>query len=71
MHYMQDCPGDTVRSDEVTEKSTDVAELVGLVAVDGLVVVAESFLEGFGPDAVELAEALTDEAVEGGVGAFL
>lgn len=71
MDDVEDRPGDSVRCDQVAEEPTDITELVGFVSMDGLVVLCESFLEGFCPDPVELAEAFTDETVKVGVGAFL
>jgi hypothetical protein len=39
--------------------------------VDGVVVFCKGFLEAVGPNAIQLAEALADEAVEIRVGSFL
>jgi hypothetical protein len=55
----------------VPEKAPDIAQLVGLVPVDRVVVFAKGFLETIGPDTIQLAEPFTDQAVKVGVGAFL
>jgi hypothetical protein len=49
----------------------DVAQTVRLVSMYGFVIVPEGCFEALGPDTIELAEVLADEAVESGVGAFL
>ncbi|KAI3483060.1 hypothetical protein L1887_54081 [Cichorium endivia] len=64
-------PAHTVGRIEVTEEARDVAEAVGLVSMDGVVVVAEALFEVVGPLAMELAEALAHVAVELAVGALL
>ena len=68
---VEDSPRDSVRRDEVTEEATDVSKSVGLVSMDGVVVVGEGLFEGVAPDSIDLAESFSDETVEGGVRPFL
>lgn len=56
----QDVPADGVGAEQVPEEAGDIAESVGLVAVDGVVVFGERGLEEVGPKAIELGKALSD-----------
>ena len=67
MDNMEDCPRDGIRREEVAEESPDVAKFIGLVSVDRVIVFLESVLEIVGPDSVELAKALPNQAVKVGV----
>ena len=64
MHDVKHRPRDGVRREEVSEESTDVPQFVRLVPVDGVEILLECLLEVVGPDPVELAKPLADEAVE-------
>lgn len=68
---MEDSPGDGIRRKQVTEEATNVSELVGLVSMDGFVVLLERLLVALCPDAVEFAETFTDQAEERVVGTLL
>lgn len=48
----------------MTKESGDVAKAVGLISMNGFVVVGERFFEILAPDPVEFAEPFADEAVE-------
>ena len=61
---VEDIPGDSVGRKEVTEEPRDIPETICLVAMDGLVVLAECLLKAVKPDAVQPAEAFANEAVE-------
>jgi len=61
---VKDCPRDPVRCKEMAKESTDVSKLVGLVSMDGVVVLLESLLEIIGPDSVEFTKSFTNETVE-------
>jgi hypothetical protein len=61
---MEYCPGNTIGCEEVTKESTNVSELVGLVSMDGIIVLLECFLEVFRPDSVEFTESFSDQTVE-------
>lgn len=49
------------------EESRYVAQAVGLVSMDGGVIVAECLLEAIIPNSVKLAEPLANKTVEGRV----
>lgn len=55
----------------MTEESGDVAETVGFVTVNGLVVGGKRLFEILAPNSVEFAESFANEAVEVRVRAFL
>lgn len=55
----------------MTKESCNVSEAVCLVAMNGIVVVAEALRECVGPFAMQLAEALAHVAVEFAIGALL
>lgn len=55
----------------MSKEPSDVAELVGLVSMDRVVVLLESVLEVVGPDSVEFTKPLSDETKELRVGSFL
>ena len=61
---LHDGPVDRVGGEEMTKEAGDITETVGFVAMDGVVVVGERLLEALVPDAVQLAEALSNETVE-------
>jgi len=61
---MKDSPGNSIRCEKVAKESTNVSELVGLVSMDRVVVLLESFLEVFRPDSVEFTESFSDQTVE-------
>lgn len=48
----------------MAEEASDVAQAVGLVAVDRVIVFSEGLLEQICPEAVEFGEAFADEAEE-------
>lgn len=64
-------PGDRVRGDEMTEETRNIPQPVRLVSVDCLVVLAERLFEAVEPDAVDSAETLSNQTIEGRVRAFL
>lgn len=70
-HAAQLAQAERARGEHVRKELCNVAQLVGLVAVDGGKVLYEALAELVRPEAVELGEALADQAVELGVGAFL
>ena len=59
-----DAPRDRIGGEKVSEEASDIPETVCFVAVDSQVVVCESTLKAFVPNAVQLAETLANEAVE-------
>jgi hypothetical protein len=61
---LEDVPPNGVCSKEVCEELGDNAEAVRFEAVDSFVIMGEALFEKVGPHAVDLAEALTDHAVE-------
>lgn len=46
------------------EETRNVAQSVGLVSMDGVIVVGKSFFEVLGPHTIELAESLANQPVE-------
>jgi len=67
----QHAPRQRVRVQQVRKDLGDVAQLVGLEAVDGRVLLAEALHEGVLVGAVEHAKSLRQQAVEAHVGALL
>jgi len=55
----------------VPEETGDVAQAIGLIPMNGCVVIRERLLESICPDTVEFAEALADKTIEGGVRTLL
>ena len=64
-------PVDAVRRQQVGKELCNDTESVRLEAVDSLVVVCKGLFEQVGPHAVQLAESLSDLAVELLIGALL
>lgn len=64
-------PGNTVRCEKVTKETRYIAQLVGFVSVDRLVVFHKRFLETVGPHTVEFTESFADKTVEIRICAFL
>ena len=64
VHDVQHGPRNTVRSEHVPEEPSDVAQLVRLVSVNGVVILHECLLEALRPYAIKLAESFTYETVE-------
>lgn len=60
-------PANGVRAEHVAEESGNVAQLVRVVAVDGVVVLCECLLKEVGPEPVDLGKSLGNETVELGV----
>lgn len=48
----------------MTKEAGDVPKAVGLVTMDGRVVIRERLFKAFIPDTIEFAEAFADETVE-------
>ena len=48
----------------MTKETTDIAEFVGLISMDGVVVCSECFLEVVRPYPIQFTESLADETVE-------
>lgn len=71
MYNIETLPPDGVIGELVTKESGNVSEAVGLVSMDGFVVVGKRFFEKVLPKPVELAEALADVAVELRIGSLL
>jgi len=57
-------PFDGVGGQEMAEQLSDDAETIGLVSVDGLVVLNKLAFEKFAPEAVKLAKSLSNLAIE-------
>lgn len=55
----------------MAEETTDITELVGLISMNGVVILLECFLECVGPDSMKFAESLADETVKIRVRSFL
>jgi hypothetical protein len=53
------------------EESRNIAQAIRFIPMYGGVVIPKGMLKAFSPNAVELAEALADQTVKSGVGAFL
>lgn len=68
---MKDMPANGVTRHQMSEELSDDAQPVGLVTVDGVVVLCEHVLKQLPPKSVEFAEALADESKELVVSAFL
>jgi hypothetical protein len=68
---VKDMPADGVTREQMSEELSDDAQPVGLVTMDGVVVLGEHVLEQFPPKPVELAEALANQPKELVVSAFL
>lgn len=64
-------PADTVSREEVAKEPSNVSESIGLITMNGVVVVAKALFEVFGPFPMQFAEAFSHVAVEFAVGAFL
>lgn len=64
-------PSDRVRAEHVSEEGGDVAQPVGLVAVDRVVVFGKGGLEQVRPETVDLGKSLSDQTVELRVCPFL
>lgn len=60
-----------IGAEEVAEEAGNVAEAIGFVAMNSVIIVGEGILEKFFPEAVETTEAFRDEAKELAVGSFL
>lgn len=64
-------PAESVGREHVSKKFGNVADFVGFVAMNGIIILAEGVFEEVGPHAVDLGESLADEAVEFSIGALL
>lgn len=64
-------PAQSIGRKHVTKQHGNVAQLVVLVSVDGLVVLCKGLLEEIAPQTVDLGEALANHAKELGVSLFL
>lgn len=71
VHDGQRCPADAVGRKQVAEEASNVAQSIGLVSMDGVVVSCEAARKRFRPLAMELAEALAHVAIELAVGSLL
>lgn len=63
----QHVPANGIAGEKVAKEAGNVAQLVGLVAMDGVVVLGKGLLEHGGPATIQLGKALTDETKELGV----
>lgn len=71
MNNRQDVPADGIGTQKMSEKPSDVAKAVGLVAVDGLIVLGEGLFELVRPESIESSKPLANETVEFEVCALL
>jgi hypothetical protein len=71
MNHGEDMPANGVGTEQVSEKARDIAESVGLVSMNGVVVLCKCLLEEVGPQAVEFGESFAHEAKEFGIGFLL
>lgn len=67
----ENMPAEGVRGEHVSEELGNVTDLVGFVAMNGVIILPEGVLEEVGPHAVDFGEALAYQAIEFGVGALL
>ena len=68
---MKNGPRDSIRGEEMPEKSSNVPQFVGFISVDGIIVFGERLLEVVTPNSADFAEPFADEAVELRVRALL
>lgn len=71
MNHRKNMPADGIVADHVSEETSDVTQTVCLVAVNRVVVFGKCSLEQVRPQAIDLCEPLSNQAVELGVGSFL
>ena len=71
VHHAQHVPGDGVAAEHVPEEAGDVAQPVGLVAVDRVVVIGKRLLKQLCPQPIQLRKALASQAIELGISALL
>lgn len=61
---VQNGPGDGVGRQKVTEEPADIPQLVRLITMNRVKVFGKRFLEIVGPNTIQLAETLANQAVE-------
>lgn len=64
-------PSDGVVADHVSKEPRDVAQTVGFITVDRVIIFGERSLKQVRPEPVDLGESLTDQAVKFGVCSLL
>lgn len=64
-------PPNRVVAQDVAKEPGNVAQPVGFVAVNGIIVFRKGLLEQVGPETVELRKPLSDQAIELGIRPFL
>ena len=67
----KDMPADGIVGEQVAEEAGDIAQLVGLVAVNGVVVLGEGLLVQLHPHAVQARKLLAQQAHELGIDLLL
>jgi hypothetical protein len=67
LHAFQHRPRNRITGHQVSKEAGNVAQTVGLVAMDGRIIVPECCLETIRPDAIKLTKSFTDESIEVGV----
>ena len=60
-------PRDGVAGEEVAKEASNIAKTVGLIPMDGVILLPEGYFERVAPDAVDFAETFANQAVEAGI----
>jgi hypothetical protein len=71
MHNGQYVPSNCVRTEEMTEKPSNVSESVGLIPMDGVVIFGESLFKLIGPKAIDSGKTFANQAIKLGIRSFL
>lgn len=64
MHNVEHGPGHAVGGEQMTEEAPNIAQLVGLVAMDRIVIFSERLLILFRPNTIQLAETFADKTIK-------